>query len=95
MDLQIEIVKIKGTCPCYALGDKFVLKSGYKLKSEKPVCMHGLSAIMPFYNALRFVPGSKFELNSKNEQDAAFVQCPDAYDFTNCGCVTFKILKKI
>jgi uncharacterized repeat protein (TIGR04076 family) len=54
MDLQITVKRIEGFCPVYAVNDSFVLEDGYRLVSEKPLCMHSLAAILPFYNALRF-----------------------------------------
>jgi len=53
MDLIITVKEINGHCPTYKIGDSFTLKAGYQLLSETPVCMHGLSALMPYYNALR------------------------------------------
>lgn len=93
MNLVIEVVEIKGTCACHKVGQQFKLKDGFKLVSGIPVCMHALSAIMPFYNALRFVPGNKFGLDSKESPDAAFVQCPDACNYTDGGTAVFKIEK--
>jgi len=51
-DLVIRVVKIKGGCPVYKIGDTFYLISGFKLLAEKPLCMHSLSSPMPYYVAL-------------------------------------------
>ena len=52
--LVIKVVKIKGKCPVYSVGDRIVLDEGYKLnlKETTNVCMHSLASIMPYYNAL-------------------------------------------
>ena len=91
MDLQIEVVEVKGKCATHQAGDKYILKDGFKLVAKIPICMHGLAAILPFYNALRYVPGNRFGLDSKDEPNAAFVQCPDACDHTNGGTAVYKI----
>ncbi len=53
MDLIIKVEEIKGHCPVYKVGDIFKLEDGYRLTAEISLCMHALSSIMPFYNALR------------------------------------------
>ena len=44
MDLKVTVKEIKGHCPTYRVGDSFLLKAGYQLVSDNPVCMHGLAA---------------------------------------------------
>lgn len=95
MDLVITIKEVKGSCPTYKVGDSFILRAGYLLESDKPVCMHGLSALMPYYNALRVSEPSKWGIEGKEDEDRdkAYVQCPDAVDSTGGGTVTFEIKK--
>ena len=53
METVVTVKEIRGKCPTYKSGDSFTLKAGYQLVSDSPVCMHGLAALMPYYNALR------------------------------------------
>jgi uncharacterized repeat protein (TIGR04076 family) len=93
MDLLVTIKSIKGNCPTYEVGDSFTLKAGYQLVSDKPVCMHGLSALLPYYNALRVSDPKKWGIEGSDDPDKAYVQCPDAVDETGGGTVTFEISK--
>jgi len=51
--LVIRVIKIKGKCPVYSVGDRIVLDDGYKLnlKETTNIWMHSLASIMPYYNA--------------------------------------------
>ncbi len=93
MDLVVTVADVKGECSAYNLGDTFTLKDGYLLVSNVPVCMHALSALMPFYNALRISSPSDWKLAGKDAEDKAYVQCPDAASHTGGGCVVFEISK--
>lgn len=93
MDLLITVKQIKGSCPTYKVGDSFTLKAGYQLVSEVPVCMHALSAIMPYYNALRLCEPDRLGLAGKDDKTKAYVQCPDAVSHTGGGSVVFEISK--
>ena len=93
MDLVITVVDVKGKCSAHKLGDTFKLKDGYLLVSDIPVCLHALSALMPFYNALRALSPSELHLAGKDDEDKAYVQCPDAVTHTGGGCVVFEISK--
>lgn len=89
-DLLIEVIKIKGHCPVYAVGDSFRILEGFKLVAEKPLCMHSLAAIMPYYAALgRGV--NPVDLGLAREGNVAFVQCLDPYECTGGGTVVFAI----
>jgi uncharacterized repeat protein (TIGR04076 family) len=90
MDLKIKVVKINGNCPVYQEGDQFLIKNGYQLTSQIPLCMHALSALIPFYNALRFSDPADIGLAGK-EKNKAYVQCPDAVEFTAGGTAIFEI----
>ena len=93
MHLLITVKEIKGNCPVYKVGDSFTLKEGYKLVSGIPVCMHGLAALMPFYNALRVSEPRRGGLAGQ-DPEKAYVQCPDAVSHTGGGTVVFEISKK-
>ena len=93
MDLIVTVKEVKGHCPVYREGDSFRLADGYRLMSEIPVCMHALSALLPYYNALRFVLPEQLGLAGKYETDKAYVQCLDPYCYTGGGTVVFQISK--
>jgi uncharacterized repeat protein (TIGR04076 family) len=94
MDLIVKIVRVCGKCPVYEVGDKFILKEGYKLESEIPVCMHSLASLLPYYNA--FAKGvSPHELGlSKENKNSIFIQCLDPHDLTGGGTVTMEIYRQ-
>lgn len=45
----IEVVDIQGHCSVYRVGDRFRIEGGYKLVSDRPVCLHALQAVCPYY----------------------------------------------
>jgi uncharacterized repeat protein (TIGR04076 family) len=93
MELIVAVKEIEGVCPVYKVGDSFVLKEGYQLVSEIPVCMHGLASLMPYYNALRVSGPSEWGLGGKEDKSRAYIRCPDACRYTGGGSVTFEISK--
>jgi uncharacterized repeat protein (TIGR04076 family) len=93
MDLIVTIKGIEGVCGMYKVGDSFTLKEGFKLVSDIPVCMHGLSSLMPFYNALQVSEPSRWGLEGKNDKSKAYIHCPDPCRYTGGGTVTFEISK--
>lgn len=89
-DLLVKVVSIKGKCPVYREGNSFIIKDGFKLTAEQPLCLHFLSAILPYYVALsRGI--SPVSLGLAREGNSAFVQCLDPCDWTGGGTVIFKI----
>ncbi len=93
MDLKVTVKSIKGNCPVYKKGDSFMLRSCYQLEADKPLCMHGLCSLMPYYNALRYSQPKDWGIEGKDAPDKAYIQCPDAVDHTGGGNVTFEIEK--
>lgn len=51
-DLEVEVVEIRGYCPVYRVGDRFEMPEGYRLQAQKPLCLHSLASILPYYVAL-------------------------------------------
>ena len=94
MEIVVTVKEIRGHCPTFELGDSFVLKAGYQLVSEIPVCMHALAALMPFYNALCVSEPAQWGLDGKKDKSKAYIQCPDPFDCTNGGTVIFEISKR-
>jgi len=91
MDIIVKVKEVKGSCPTFKVGDSFTLKAGYQLVSDNPICMHALSSIMPFYNALIVSPPCVLGLDGKTDKDKAYVQCPDPVEHTGGGTVIFEI----
>lgn len=88
--LIVEVVEIQGECPVYCIGDSFRIDEGYKLVSERPVCMHALQAISPYYVPLsRGIKAGELGLAGPN--GATYVQCLDPQAYTGGGTVTFRI----
>ena len=94
MDISIRVKEIRGTCSVYNVGDTFKLIDGYQLVSEIPLCMHSLSALLPYYNALRISEPEKWGLAGKDDKTKAYVQCPDAYAYTDGGTAIFELQLK-
>ena len=93
MHLSIRVAEVKGSCPVYEEGDAFVLEDRFKLVSDKPVCMHGLAALMPHYNALRVSEPGMWGLAGKDDPSKAYVQCLDPLDYTGGGTAVFEITR--
>jgi uncharacterized repeat protein (TIGR04076 family) len=93
MNLIVKVKEIKGDCPVYRQNDSFILEDGYKLISKIPLCMHSLSSILPFYNALRVAGPDSFGISGKKNKSAGYVQCPDACSYTDGGTAIFEISK--
>ena len=92
-NLTIKVVEIKGSCPVYKIGDMFNIVDGFKLIAEKPLCMHSLSSLMPYYVALsRGV--SPVELGLAQEDKVAYIQCLDPCKYTGGGTVVFEIKRE-
>ncbi|MBN1694482.1 TIGR04076 family protein [candidate division WOR-3 bacterium] len=91
MDLTVKIIRICGNCPVYEVGDKFIIKEGYKVQSEIPLCMHSLSSLMPYYNA--FAKGVSPKELGLGKGKSIFIQCMDPHDLTDGGTVTMEICR--
>ena len=89
-DLEIAVVEIQGHCPVYRVGDTFRIEAGYRLVAGRPVCLHALQSLNPYY-----VPLSRgiapAELGLAGPDGAAYVQCLDPCRYTGGGTVTFRI----
>lgn len=94
MNLVVTVKEIKGYCPVYEVNDRFILIDGYKLVSEKPLCMHSLAALLPHYNALSISPPGRWGLAGKQDKTKAYVQCLDAHQYTDGGTAIFEISKE-
>ena len=89
-NLIIKVKEIKGKCPVFRVGDTFFIRNGYILKLDKPVCMHSLASVMPYYVALS--RGIKPEFLGLGKANKAYVQCLDTCDYTGGGTVIFEIV---
>jgi len=88
-DLEVCVIEIKGRCPVYRVGDRFYILEGYKLQAERPLCLHALAALMPYYVTLsRGTPPRELGLG---DDDTAYLQCLDPYKRTGGGTVVFAV----
>lgn len=95
MKLEVKVIEIKGNCPVHKVGDKFELIEGYRLQhpNGKPICMHALASLMPFYNALaKGVKAEKMGLAGKEPGKLHF-QCMDPVHYTDGGTAVFQVRK--
>ncbi len=88
-NLIIKVKEVKGKCPVFNIGDTFFIENGYLLKLEKPICMHSLASIIPYYVALS--RGVKPEGIGIGKSNKAYVQCLDPCEYTGGGTVIFEI----
>ena len=89
-ELEIKAVEVQGQCPLYQVGDRFRIQERYQLVADRPVCMHALGSLFPYYAALsRGI--SPADLGLAGPDGAAYVQCLDPQRYTGGGTVTFRI----
>ena len=81
--LIIKVLKIKGTCPVYKVGDRIVIDEGHKLnlKETDSVCMHSLASVMPYYVVLSKGVDPK-TLGLAKKINKACLQCLDPCEIT-------------
>jgi len=92
-NLLIKVIQIKGQCPVYQVGDAFKIINGYQLISDKPLCMHSLTSLMPYYVALsRGI--DPVDLGLAKEGKIAYLQCLDPCEYTGGGTVVFAVESK-
>ncbi len=89
-DLKVIVKQIKGSCPVYKENDNFFIKEGFKLITEKPICMHSLASIIPYYVALSRGT-NPIEIGLSKDENVAYLQCPDPHECTGGGTVIFEI----
>lgn len=89
-DLVVEVVEVRGRCPVHRVGDRFFIREGYRLVTERPICLHAFQSLAPYY-----VPLSReidpADLGLSGPDGAAYVQCLDPVDRTGGGTVVFRI----
>ena len=91
--LLIKVVQIKVRCPIYQVGDTFKIINGYQLVADKPLCMHSLASVMPYYVALsRGI--DPVDLGLAKEGKIAYLQCLDPCEYTGGGTVVFAVESK-
>ena len=91
--LLIKVIQIKGQCPVYQVGDTFQIINGYQLVADKPLCMHSLASLMPYYVALsRGI--DPVDLGLAKEGKIAYLQCLDPCEYTGGGTVVFAVESK-
>ncbi|MGB9906131.1 MAG: TIGR04076 family protein [Candidatus Saccharicenans sp.] len=89
-DLVVEVKEIKGHCPVYKAGDSFRIADGFILSCDRPVCLHSLASLMPYYVALSR-GASPVELGLAREGRVAYLQCLDPCHLTGGGTVIFAV----
>ncbi|UCC69642.1 MAG: TIGR04076 family protein [Armatimonadota bacterium] len=95
MHLEITVKAIRGQCPVYKVGDRIVLRDGYRLDLEASdaVCMHSLASVMPYYNAV-FRGVDPKDLGLADPEGRACVQCLDPCEETGGGTVILRLEPK-
>ncbi|ACS91009.1 TIGR04076 family protein [Thermococcus sibiricus] len=90
--LVIKIIKIRGKCPVFKVGDKITIE-GPKINLEETnaICTHAFASFLPYIVALRKgVKPSEIGLGSGEK---AYVQCLDpGPPYTEGGTVIFEMM---
>jgi uncharacterized repeat protein (TIGR04076 family) len=89
-----EVVKIKGKCPVYKVGDRIYVEGPrIDLKRTDALCIHSLPPLLHYAVALR--EGiDPVKLGLAKEGANAYIQCPDPGEpYTNGGTVLFKCIR--
>ncbi|HIP89900.1 MAG TPA: TIGR04076 family protein [Thermococcus paralvinellae] len=90
--LTIKVIKIKGKCPVFKVGDKIVIEGPrIKLEETDAICTHAFASLMSYIVALR--KGVRPSDIGLGKGDKAYVQCLDpGPPYTDGGTVIFEIM---
>ncbi len=86
-----EVVKIRGKCPVYKVGDRIYVKGPQiDLERSDAICIHALPSLLHYAIALREgIEPTKLGLAKKGRD--AYIQCLDPGEpYTEGGTVLFK-----
>ena len=93
--IEVKVVKVKGYCPLYKVGDRFTIEKYYITNELKTrICIHALSSMLTL--ASPFLHGvSARELGIGDRDDIGYIQCPDPGEPYTCGgTVTFELRRE-
>jgi len=92
-DLVIEVVEVRGECPVFKVGDRIVLRDGYRLDMDgtDALCSHAMGSLLPFLSPIsRGI--DPVSLGLSQEDGCGYVHCPDpGPPRTGGGTVVFRI----
>ena len=92
--LEIEVVKVRGYCPVYKVGNKMVIDDPkIVLEETDALCVHALSSLLHYVLILQR-GGDPVELGLTKPEDRehAYIQCLDPGEpYTHGGTVIFKV----
>ena len=57
------------------------------------LCMHSISSLLPYYNALRVCPPDNLGIGGINEKSKGYIQCSDPSSYTGGGTAIFEIIR--
>ena len=94
--LEIEVHKIKGSCPVHKIGDRIIIRNpNIVLEQTDALCTHALPTILHYALILEYdwCP-LKLGLTREDDQDHAYFQCLDpGQPYTDGGTVIFRVKK--
>lgn len=90
----VEVIEVRGKCALnYKPGDRFIFEKFYVKEIDKPLCLHALNS-MASTLILMLKGFSMKEVGLSNEENIAYVQCPDPGEpYTSGGTVLFKLMR--
>jgi uncharacterized repeat protein (TIGR04076 family) len=94
--LEIEVVKVRGRCPVYTVGDKIVIDDPeIVLGKTDALCTHALSSLLHYVLVLeRGADPAELGLSKPEDRENAYIQCVDPGEpYTQGGTAIFKIRK--
>ena len=92
----VTVKEVKGYCPVYKPGDRFVVEGFYVLSSEScNICIHAFSAMLTLLSA--FSHGvSAVDLGIGKREDVGYLRCPDPGPPVTCGgSVLFELRREV
>ena len=92
--LEIEVVKVRGYCPVYKVGDKIVIDDPeIVLEKTDALCVHALSSLLHYVLILeRGGDPVELGLTKREDREHAYIQCLDpGKPYTNGGTVVFRV----
>jgi uncharacterized repeat protein (TIGR04076 family) len=91
--LEFEVVKIRGYCPLYNVGDKLLIDyPRIVMDKDEPLCTNALSSLMRYVQDLeKGVDPEVLGLTNCEDMEHAFIECKEESKlYSNCGTVTFR-----
>ena len=92
--LEIQVIKIRGKCPVFKLGDKIIVDDPeIVLNKTDALCTHALSSLLHYVLILDAgADPVRLGLSKPDDKENSYIQCVDpGAPYTDGGTVIFRI----